>query len=110
MWGEFDVSEHEKEGKVGVKIRQSSNIADLENFIRQYPQSFLAADARSRVAVLDREEALRELQQRQLRQQAERERLERERLAQEQAGRAKGRRQAFAKPAEEQRRAREKLD
>lgn len=110
MFGEFYLNTHETDAQAWVKIRQSSNIADLENFIRQYPQSFLAADARSRVAVLDREEALRELQQRQLRQQAERERLERERLAQEQAGRERVRREAFAKAEEEQRRAREKLD
>jgi hypothetical protein len=83
MSGEFYLNTHETDAQAWVRLRQSSNIADLEKFIRQYPQSFLVTDARTRIAGLEQQQAIEELQQRELRERTER--LERERRAREQA-------------------------
>jgi len=87
MSGEFYLNTRETDAQAWVRVRESSKLADLQDFVRQYPQSFLVADARARIAALEREQIIQELVQRQLREQAERERMEMERRAREQAER-----------------------
>jgi uncharacterized caspase-like protein len=87
MSGEFYLNTRETDAQAWVRVRESANLADLQDFVRQYPQSFLVADARTRIAALEREQSVQELMRRQLREQAERERAESERRAREQAER-----------------------
>jgi uncharacterized caspase-like protein len=80
MSGEFYLNTRENDSQAWVRVRQSSDAAELREFVRQYPQSFLSADAKTRIAAL-------ELAQRESREQTER--LDRERRAREQAERDK---------------------
>jgi len=88
--GEFYLNTHETDVQAWARIRESSRITDLQEFIRQYPQSLLMADARTRIAALERQEQMtREVAERQRREQAERDNLEIQRRAREQAEREK---------------------
>src|SRR5271156_5866813 len=86
MTGEFYLNTHESDSQAWTRVRQSSNPVELQDFVRRYPQSFLVADARVRLAALERERAAQDLAERQAREQAER--LDRERRDREQAQRS----------------------
>ena len=88
LFGEFFLNTRETDVQAWSKIRESARPADFSEFIRLYPNSALAADARARVAAIE-QEAVERQQQQQLREQRERERIarekaERERLQKEQ--------------------------
>jgi Caspase domain len=85
MSGEFYLNTQETDVRAWVRVRESSSITDLQEFMRQYPQSFLTADARARIAALEREQITQEVAERQRREQAEREKIEREHADREQA-------------------------
>jgi hypothetical protein len=97
MSGEFYHNTSENDSQAWVRVRQSSDTAELREFLRQYPQSFLAADARTRIATLEAEHATQELARRESREQTER--LDRERPAREQAARDKVEQEAAAREA-----------
>jgi uncharacterized caspase-like protein len=101
MSGEFYLNTRENDSQAWVRVRQSSDAAELREFVRQYPQSFLSADAKTRIAALEAERATQELAQRGSREQAER--LDRERRVREQAERGKAEQEGAARQAAEAR-------
>jgi hypothetical protein len=107
MSGEFYLNTHETDAQAWVRVRQSSNINELQEFVHQYPDSFLVADAQARLAALERQQAEQELAERQRFERVERQRLESQREEQERAAREAAER--FAK-AEEERARREQAE
>jgi uncharacterized caspase-like protein len=54
MTGEFYLNTQETDLQAWARVRESSKITDLNDFVRHYPQSVLAQDARARIATLER--------------------------------------------------------
>jgi hypothetical protein len=72
MTGEFYLNTRETDAQAWIRVRQSSDPVELEDFLHRYPQSFLVTDARARLATLERERAARELAEHQAREGAQR--------------------------------------
>jgi hypothetical protein len=54
MTGEFYLNTRETDLQAWARVRDSSKIIDLNDFLTRYPGSVLAEDARARIAVLER--------------------------------------------------------
>jgi len=124
MSGDFYLNNRESDTQAWVRLRQTNDIAAFQEFIRQYPNSFLIADAQNRIAALERErnERERSARERAEREQAqreeaikaaaereriaalERERIETERLARQRAEREQTQREEAIKAAAERER------
>jgi hypothetical protein len=70
MTGEFYLNAQETDLQAWARVRDSSKITDLNDFLTHYPESVLAKDAQARIAVLERAEQA--LEQRDLRATTER--------------------------------------
>jgi Caspase domain len=87
MTGEFYLNTHESDTQAWMRVRQSSDPVELQDFVRRYPQSFLVADARARLGTLERERAAQAVAEREGREQVEKDRLEHERAERDKAER-----------------------
>jgi hypothetical protein len=110
--GEFFINTAESDLQAWSKVNPDDR-AMLDDFIRRFPRSPIATDARTRVAALERAatEAARAAveQERLAREQATRDRLARERLAQEQVAREQAERERLARQLIERERMEQRL-
>jgi Caspase domain len=97
MTGEFYLNNRETDAQAWIRVRQSSDAVELQDFLRRYPQSFLVTDARARLSTLERERAARELAERQASEQAIR--IDAERRIREQTVRDKAEQEAAVRQA-----------
>jgi uncharacterized caspase-like protein len=105
MFGEFYLNLAETDVQAWTKVRESSNVQELQEFLRRHPRSFLAVDAQRRIALLERDQShqqqrLLEQAERAQRDEAqrksERDRLEQQARREEQAERDRLQREAQA--------------
>lgn len=119
LLGEFYLNTRETDVQAWSKVRVSNDSAQLNDFIKQYPKSTLASDARQRLESIERQnrariereqaefaEKLRQQTERDrlVREKAEQARLEKDRVAQEQAADEQARRDEIARAEREKNR------